>query len=344
MASPTTLPDTIRVVHQPEKTSKRLILESGPLPSLSHPADVLIKVAATCPCLGELDWAAQFPQFFPADREPVPGQDAAGTVVKVNSSDSSFKPGDEVFCRITAFKAGGCRDYAVVRAEELALKPEGLSWAEAAATPLSALTAWQALFYQGTLKKEAVTDNDESAKKANANIKVFIAGAGTSVGTWAVQFAAQAGAGAVIALCSGAKADVMKEFGATEIVDYTKTTAADWARSSGQEADLVLDCVGGESRAHLWDVLQDQGTFLSVCQDPMEVKPEGLKKTAQKACFFVMDSIGWQLAEIAKLVEVGKMRPVIDSVYPFDKFAEAFDRVEGRRAKGKVVIQVSEWA
>lgn len=343
MSTQSSLPDTIRVVHQPDRTSKRLVLESGPLPSLSHPSDVLIKVAATCPCLGELEWASQLPDLFPADRDPVPGQDAAGTVVRVNSA-GGFKPGDEVFCRITAFKAGGCRDYAVVSAEELALKPKGLGWADAAATPLSALTAWQALFYQGTLRKEALTDNDDAARKSNANQRVFIAGAGTSVGTWAVQFAALAGAGAVIALCSGAKADLMKGFGATEIVDYTKTTAANWAREGGKEVDLVLDCVGGESSAHLWQVIRDQGTFLSVCQDPMEVKPEGIGKTAKKACFFIMESHGWQLAEIAKLVEAGKGRPIVDSVYPFDKFAEAFDRVEGRRAKGKVVIQVSEWA
>lgn len=343
--STTPLPDTIRVVLQPGKTSHRLIMKPNqPMPSLSRPDDVLIKVAATSPCLGELDWAADLPHIFTEPRDPVPGQDVAGTVVSVGSSNNAgFVPGQEVFGRIKATRPGGCRDYAVVRADELAAKPAGLGWNEAVATPLSALTAWQALFYQGPLKKEAILENDQDARKANANLRVFIAGAGTSVGMWAVQFASLAGAADIISLCSGSKADLMREFGATELVDYTQTTTADWAsRNPGKEVDLMLDCVGGNSMSHLWSVVRDGGVFLSICRDPIEVRPEGNGKTLKKATFFIMDSLGWQLAELAPYVESGRVRPLVDSVYPFESFAEAFEKVEGRRAKGKVVIRISE--
>jgi NADPH:quinone reductase-like Zn-dependent oxidoreductase len=254
-----------------------------------------------------------------------------------------LSPGQAVFGRITATRPGGCRDYAVVRADELAVKPADLSWNEAAATPLSALTAWQALFYQGSLKKEGIFSEYGEARKANAAKKVFVAGAGSCVGMWAVQFASLAGAAEVVALCSGSKADLMREFGATEIVDYTRTSAAEWAsQSPANQADLVIDCVGGSSMGHLWEVVRDGGVFLSICQDPKDVRPEGNTKTLERQDFFIMDSVGSQLAELAPLVGSGKARPLVDSVLPFEKFAEAFEKVEGRRAKGKVVIRISE--
>ena len=341
MSIPSTLPDTIRVIHQPDKMSNHLVMDRGPLPTPSHPSDMLIKVKTTCPCLGELTWAAAYPQTFTSDREPVPGQDVAGIVVTA-PEDSGFKPGDEVFGRIEANRAGGCREYAVVRKEEMALKPKELGWVEGAATPLSALTAWQALFYQGTLDKEAVY-GDVQAKRSNAAKRVFIAGAGTTVGSWAVQFAALAGAGAVIALCSGSGAERVKGFGATEIVDYTKTTAEAWVHEDAQrEVDLVVDCIGGANMSHLWAVVRDGGSFVTIAGDPFAVKPEGNTKTLHKCGFFIVESLGTQLAELAKLVEAGKARPMVDGVFEFDQFAEAFDRVESRKAKGKVVIKVSE--
>jgi len=336
------LPKTIRAVYQADRTSKRLVMVETPMPKPSHPSDILIKVKATCPCLRELDWVTEHPHLFPVDREPVPGQDVAGTVVTA-PDDSGFKPGDRVFGRIEVARSGGCREYTIVAKEEMAILPEGLGWTEGVATPLSALTAWQALFYQGTLNKEAIY-GDAKAKTANAAQRVFIAGAGTSVGSWAVQFAALAGAGAVIALCSTSSAERIKNLGATEIVDYKKEAADHWVRQDAQrEADLVFDCAGGEGLAHLWNVVKDGGVLVGICDDVYGAKPEGNKKSLQKGGFFIVKSLGSQLAEIAKLVEAGKARPLVDDTkFGFDQFAEAFDLVESRRARGKVVINVSE--
>lgn len=341
MFVPSSLPKTIRAVHQPDKTSTHLVMVETHLPTFSHPSDMLIKVKATCPCLGELGWAAAFPQMFPAGREPVPGQDVAGTVVTA-PEDSGFKPGDEVFGRIEASRAGGCREYTVVRKEEMALKPKKLGWVGGVATPLSALTAWQELFYQGTLDKGSVY-GDAQAKRSNTGKRVFIAGAGTTVGSWAVQFAALAGAGAVIALASGSGEERIKGLGATEIVDYTKSTAEAWVREDTQrEVDLVVDCIGGASMGHLWAVVKDGGAFVSICGDPFAVKPQGNDKKLKKCGFFVVESLGTQLSELVGLVEAGKAKPIVDGVYGFEQFAEAFDRVESRKAKGKVVINVSK--
>ncbi|KFH48548.1 Reticulon-4-interacting protein-like protein [Hapsidospora chrysogenum ATCC 11550] len=337
------LPEKIRAVHQPDKTSKRLVMVEAPMPKPSQPSEMLIKVKATCPCLGELGWEANYPHMFTDAREPVPGQDVAGTVVTA-PEDSGFKAGDRVFGRISASRAGGCREYTVVSKEEMAILPNGLGWTEGVATPLSALTAWQAPFYQGTLNREAIY-GDAEAKRVNAAQRVFIAGAATSVGAWAVQFAALAGAGAVIGLCSTSSAERIKKLGATEIVDYKKETASDWVRQDPQrEADLVFDCVGGEGLAHLWDVVKDGGVFVSICGDPYGAKPDGNKKSMRKkGGFFIVESLGTQLAEIAKLVVAGKASPLVDDAkFRFDQFAEAFELVESRRARGKVVINVSE--
>ncbi|KAM0286224.1 hypothetical protein ACHAQH_000950 [Verticillium albo-atrum] len=340
MAPASSLPTTMRVVHQPNPESNNLIMTEGPIPTPETPSDMLIKVATTSPCLGELSWVANMPGAFPADKEPVPGQDVAGTVIEA-AAGSGFRPGDEVFGRITASRPGGCREYALVKKEEMALKPRGLSWEEAAATPLSALTAWQALFVQGLLDKAAVS-GDAEAKARNGRVRAFIAGAGTSVGTWAVRFAALAGASEVVALCSGAKADVMRGLGATDIVDYNRSSAEAWvAESQDREVDLVVDCVGGASMGQLWSVVKDGGTFLSICAEPENVKPAQSMKTPAKAVWFIVESLGEQLSEIAQLVEAGRAKPVIDSTVPFEQFQEAFDKVESRKTKGKVIIRVA---
>ncbi|GJC85534.1 putative zinc-binding oxidoreductase, mitochondrial [Colletotrichum liriopes] len=315
-------------------------MTEGPIPSPQSHSDVLIKVAATSPCLGELHWVKNMPGFFPADKEPVPGQDVAGTVIQADKT-TGFRPGDEVFGRITATYPGGCREYALVKKEEMSLKPKGLSWEEAAATPLSALTAWQALFVQGILDKAAIF-GDEEAKVRNGQKKVFIAGAGTSVGTWTVQFAALAGAGRVVALCSGTRADEVTKMGATDVVDYTQISVDVWVgEGQDREVDLVVDCVGGASMMSLWSVIRNGGTFLSICAPPESAKPAQSKKTLEKMSWFVVESLGEQLSEIAQLVEAGKAKPMIDSVVNFDQFQDAFDKVESRKTKGKVIIRVS---
>lgn len=335
------LPKTMRTILQPDRSSSHLIMETVPLPTPTHPNDVLVKVAATTPCLGELWWARDFPSSVPSDKEPVPGQDLAGTVVAAPPG-SSFSPGDEVFARVDASRPGAAREYALARESELALRPRSLSWVETTATPLSALTAWQCVFVRGTLEAGGVF-GDAEARRRNGEKRVLITAAGGSVGAWAVQFAAAAGAGAIVAVNSGAKEQLVRDLGATEFVDYTKVTVDAWAAEDpgSREVDLIVDCIGGPTMKNLWAALKDGGTFVSISMPPDMAKPEGYKKTPADSVFFIVDPLGSQLADIARLIDAGEFKPLVDSEMEFEQFQEAFDKVEGRKTSGKVIIKVS---
>ncbi|KAB5536465.1 hypothetical protein GE09DRAFT_328586 [Coniochaeta sp. 2T2.1] len=344
MASlPRSLPKTMRQLLQPSIHSPNLILTTAPVPTPSSPDDVLVRVAACAPCAGELLWAANFPGTIPTSKEMVPCQDLAGTVV--TSPVPKFQPGDRVFCRLDAARAGSAREYAVAKVSELAKVPEGLGWVDAAATPLSSLTAWQAVFVHGSLEVGGLK-GDETARERNGKKRVLITGAAGGVGGWAVQLASLAGAGGVVAVCGKGKEEKVRKLGATEVVDYTATSIEEWVAvdPGKREVDLVVDVVGGKSLAGCWAAVKEGGVILSVNTPPDMVKPAGLegKKKVEKSEFFIVEPLGSNLAEVAELVKGGKVRPVVDSVWPFDQFEKAFERLESGHGNGKIIIKVAE--
>lgn len=334
------LPSTMRAVIQPSPTSSQLTLTHTPVPTPS-PGQVLIKVIATAPCYSELTWLAQNPEFFPPDKELVPGQDVSGIVVR-SAPDSAFQPGDHVFCRLDATRPGGLRDYTIALESELAAKPASIDWVPATATPLSALTAWQALFEHGSLDSTALW-GDEAATQRNKAKKVLITAAGGSVGGFAVQLAVAAGVSAVVGVCSGGKAARVTSLGAASIIDYTSISVLEWMEKHGsaEEFDLVIDCVGGDTMTGLWAAVKDGGEFISVSDFPDRLRPQGCTKVLAKSEFFIVKSLGSQLTEIARLLENKVLQPLVDSVYEFDSFQGAFDKLDTRSAGGKIVIQVN---
>lgn len=340
MAQPT-LPSSMRAVRQKDKLAPDLTLVQTLVPVPSQPADVLVKVAATALCYSELTWVGQNPQFFPPDKELVPGQDISGTVVQAGPS-SSFKVGDEVFCRIDATRPGGLRDYTLALESELALKPASLDWIAAAATPLSALTAWQAVFTNGNLEQSALF-GDEAAKERNGNRRVLVTAAGGSVGGFAIQLAASAGASAVVGVCSTDKVEQVQSLGATDVVDYKKQGIDVWVKENPQdrEFNLVVDCVGGDSMVGLWTAVKDGGQIISVSDMPDRLRPEGTTKKSATSKFFIVESLGSQLADISRLLEEGRLKPLVDSVYEFNEYQKAFDKLDRRTARGKIVVKVS---
>jgi len=345
MAS-TTLPTTMKTLLQPSRQSDEVILTTAPVPTPSHPQDVLVRVHATCPCAGELLWAKNFPESAPEDKVLVPCQDLSGTVVKAPADGSfNFAPGDRVYCRIEFSRAGAARDYTLARASELAKIPSNLNWVDAAAVPLSALTAWQALFVQGTLDAAGIK-GDAAARERNGAIRVLITGAGGGIGTWAVQLAALAGAKGVVAVCGGDKADAVRKLGATEVVDYRQTSVEEWAVAdpSARECQLVVDMVGGKTLTGCWTAVSQGGTIISVNTPPDMAKPAKLEKKVSQSLFFIVEPLGSNLAQIGELIEAGKLRPTVDSVWEFGDFKKAFARVESGHAKGKIVIKVSDEA
>ncbi|KAK0704615.1 hypothetical protein B0H67DRAFT_557384 [Lasiosphaeris hirsuta] len=341
--APTTLPQTMKTLLQASRQSTEVIFTTAPVPTPTHPEDVLVRVHAAAPCAGELRWAVDFPDSVPTSKVLVPCQDLAGTVI-TSPANSGFAAGDRVYCRIDAGRAGAARDYALPRVSELAKVPSNLDWIKAAATPLSALTAWQAIFVQGTLDAAGIK-GEAKAREQNAKVRVLVTGAAGGVGSWVVQLAALAGAKSVVAVCSGDKEEAVRQLGATEVVDYQKTTIADWvAEDAVREVDLVIDLIGGKTLAGCWAAVRTGGTLISINTPPDVVKPVGLDKPVAKSLFFIVEPLGSNLAQIGELIEAGKARPTVDSVWEFANFKAAFERLESGHAKGKIVIKVSDVA
>ncbi|RYP29798.1 hypothetical protein DL767_006539 [Monosporascus sp. MG133] len=337
---PAGLPEKVKTILQPDIRTTKLILTETPFPRPLDPDDVLVRVHATAPCNGELMWAQMEPKLIPDNKLPVPCQDLAGTVVSAQL-DSGFAVGDDVFCRIDATRPGAGREYTIAKKRELAHKPKSLSWVDAAATPLSSLTAWQALFVHGTLDAAGI-HGDAAAREQNGKQRVLITGAGGSVGGWAVQLAALAGAGVVVAVCGPDKEAAVKQLGATEALNYRETSVREWATTdAGRQVDLVVDCIGGETLAGCWIPVREGGVMISVNTPPDMVKPAGLNKKLAKSLFFIVDPYGKNLKEIATLIEAGKVKPLVDSVWEMNDFQKAFERLEEGHAKGKIIIKIS---
>lgn len=344
------LPPTIKAVRQPDPRYQSLTLSDIPLPTLSSPDQRLIRVRTAAPCLHELTWELSTAAAFadaPDDRLRVPCTECAGVVVEAPGAEGDgFRPGDEVFFRIGVGSVGCLREYTVARTSELALKPKSLSWEQAAATPLSALTAWQGLFNhsEGLLSKEAV-HGDTAAREQNSKTTVLITGAAGGVGSWAVQLAAAAGAGRIIAACGPSNIDAVKRLGATDTIDYTAQSIADWVAQdpANPKCDLVLDVVGGSTLASCWGAIKQGGVMLTISPRAGEaINPPAGAKSVAKSVWFLVEASGSDLQEIAKLLGTGRCTPVVDSVFPFLDYQAAFDRVEGGHSKGKVIIKVSD--
>lgn len=326
---------TIQAVFQPDPTSRHLELKALPRPSPKVEQHV-IAVRATAACRDELGWEEADPDVFKdSKRERVPGVEGSGVVEEAPAS-SPFKRGDQVFWATDAWETGAARSLTLVEGAQLAHKPESLDWVNAAATPLSALSAWQGLFEHGSLDDKAITAHDGAAKKANAQ-RVLITGAGGGVGSWAVKLAHAAGAH-VIALCSPGKAEAVKKFGAAEIIDYTSTSVDKWAQSN-ERVDLVFDCAGGKVLPTLWGAVKDGGSFVAITGEPAESQPPSAKPKVAK--WFLVNTRR-NLPDIAKLVDEAKLTPLVDSVLPFDQFAEVWRKADEGKTTGKVVLTVSK--
>ncbi|KAF2399266.1 NAD(P)-binding protein, partial [Trichodelitschia bisporula] len=306
------LPATVPTILQPSPDSDKLILTSLPPPTPDEVNTHLLRILATAPCPGELTWASAFPTaVFPPGQDSttrplVPGPDLVGIVLS-SPADSKFQPGTRVFSRTPALRPGNARKYATAPEHELAAVPEGLSDEMAVATPMGAETGWQGLFVHGGLAPPMESD----AEARNKDRSVFVTGASGAVGGWAVQLARAVGVGRIVGVCSGANVDFVKGLGATEVIDYRATSVADWVASGGGKVDLVLDCVGGAMLSQSWHAVRQGGRVVSIVGDPEGVRPEGVGVGAE-GCFFIMESVGGQLEEVARLIERGVVRPVVD--------------------------------
>jgi NADPH:quinone reductase-like Zn-dependent oxidoreductase len=209
-----------------------LKIEETPRPEPKS-GEVLIRVHGAG--VNPVDWKIR--EGYTNHKLPlVPGWDVAGVIEKVGPEVTSLKPKDEVYGYFDLSRNGAYADYVAVPAEEVALKPKSLDFTKAAAVPLAALTAWQGLFDVGGLKPGQ---------------KVLIHAAAGGVGSFAVQFAKWKGAH-VIGTASGRNVQFVRELGADEVIDYTKTAFEE----AVDNVDLVFDTMGGETQKRSWQVLK----------------------------------------------------------------------------------------
>ena len=257
------------------------------------------------------------------------GSDIAGRVEAVGKSVKQFKPGDEVFGDISADGWGGFAEYVCVHENALALKPSNLSFEEAAAVPMAAVTALQGIRYAGQIRPGQ---------------KVLIHGASGGVGTFALQLAKSFGA-EVTAVCSTRNLDMARSIGADHVIDYTRE---DFARN-GKQYDLILATNGDRSISDYRRALSPKGIYVQTGGSMRQMTQAMLQgpwisKTGSQK----MGNMGVakpnqnDLVLIKELLEAGKVKPVVDRCYPLAETAEAIRYFEEGHAQGKVVITVTQ--
>ena len=215
---------------------------------------------------------------------------------------------------------GAEADYTIALPGELAPKPRPLDYVQAAAVPLSALTAWQGLFEHASLV---------------AGQTILIHGGAGGVGVFAVQLARWAGAH-VIATASARNRDFLRELGADEFIDYTTTRFEDVVH----DVDLVFDLVGGDTLQRSWQVIKLGGTLVSVVSPRPSF--EEAKARDVHAAWFVVEPNREQLIQIGELIDAGKLRSIIDAVFPLSQARQAYEQGTKGHMRGKIVLRVAD--
>ncbi|QBD76404.1 NADP-dependent oxidoreductase [Ktedonosporobacter rubrisoli] len=298
---------------------EQLFYEDAPQPE-PGPGEVLVRVHATGVIAPELTWPETYETKAGKVRDlPIPGHDLSGVVAAVGPGVSDIALGTEVYA-LTAFDRDGAEaEYAIGLPSELASKPRSLDHVQAAAVPLTALTAWQAYFEHAGL---------------TAGQTVLVTGAAGGVGVFAVQIASWAGAH-VIGTASGRNLDFLRELGAHEAIDYTATRFDEVVH----DVDVVLDTVGGETQERSWKVLKKGGVLISVANPP---SPEQAKAHGVRSVWFIVEPNRQQLGQIAELIDAGHVRPIIDTVLPLAQARQAFAQGASGHTRGKIVLRVKE--
>jgi NADPH:quinone reductase-like Zn-dependent oxidoreductase len=323
------LPKSIRSILLNTKTGRLALIQTSTPnpPSNEH----LIRVHTTALTNGELTWAA----YCPWPEQHVPGYDVAGTIVS-EVPGSKFKIGDEIYGRVNAMREGTAREYATILPSETAIRPKGLTLEEASTIPMSAETAWQALFSEAGLQEPSTERLSENLAIGRGK-RILITAASGGVGIFAVQLAKLIGA-YVVGTCGSSNADFVGSLGADEVIDYRTTSVKNWvAGDEDKKFDVILEG-SGKNVEELWGVLRQGGMMSAYAPgfaEPKDGIPDGVKGR-----WFVMESSGLQLEKISQFIEKGKLRTAVDKVYSMEQFQEAFDRAHSGRAKGKVVIKM----
>lgn len=287
--------------------------------------------------------AGAFRQIRPYSFPQIAGNELSGTVAALGSGVTGLAVGDAVFARVDKALLGAFASSVAIDASLVALAPRSLDLMDAAGVPLAALTAWQAL---GSERLD-IGPGD----------RLLVTGAAGGVGLIAIQLAKRAGA-YVTVTASAAGEPLVRRLGADDVIDYRHRSVS----SGGERFDKVFDLVGGEALEDLVASVRPGGCIVSVAGPltpgsldaelsgvkqwfvplVLRLRSRAIRRRARAAGvsyqYFFMRPDGGQLAELATLIDQGGLEVVIDSRFPADHFAEAFARLESRRAKGKIVL------
>jgi NADPH:quinone reductase-like Zn-dependent oxidoreductase len=295
-----------------------LKFEEVPLPQPAA-GELLIRVHAAA--VNPVDWRIREGHTKARITHSLPlilGWDVSGNVEAMGPGVTRFHKGDEVFARPDITRNGAYAEFIVVRESEVALKPKSIDHIHAAAIPLAALTAWQALFDKGHL---------------SAGQKVLIHAASGGVGGFAVQLAKWKGA-IVTGTASGRNQSFIAELGVDEAIDYEKTRFEDTVH----DMDLVFDTIGGEVQQRSWRVLKKGGMLVSVVSLPSA--GEAAIRGVRSAYLSVQPNSG-ELAELARLADAGNVNPIVETVLPLAEARRAQELSEGGHTRGKIVLKVA---
>ncbi len=280
---------------------------------------VLIRIHAAS--VNPMDWklrSGAMKDLIPLELPTGAGQDVAGEIAAIGDGVDEFKVGDAVYAMMGITPAGAYAEYVVLDRTAVARKPDTLDFVSAAAVPMGALTAWQAIVDLGGLK---------------AGDRLFIHAAGGNVGSWAVMIGHALGAH-VTAAASAKDRDHVIALGADVFVDYEAGPFEQAAR----DMDLVFDPLAGDIQARSWGVIKPGGILVStlVAKEPEEAKARGVRAAEVRG-----HSDGAQLALIAKMIDERKLGPQIGRVMPLDQAAEAQKLGEASQVNGKIVLEIA---
>jgi NADPH:quinone reductase-like Zn-dependent oxidoreductase len=291
--------------------------EDAPRPQ-AGPGEVLIRVHASS--VNPVDWkvrAGYMQQMIKYKLPMIPGWDVSGVVEAIGSGATRLKAGEIVYCLADLSRDGSYADYVVVKESVVALKPKSIDHTTAAAIPLAALTAWQAL-------------NDGA--KLSTGQTLLIHGAAGGVGTFAVQFAKMKGA-RVIATASKKNHEFLRSLGADETIDYNTTKFEEVVHG----VDAVLDTITGETMERSWQVMKKGGILVSILEPPSPEKAAAHGVRCHHT--FVQGNLE-QLNQIAKLVDGGKLKIIIEKIFPLAEARAAQESNATGHTRGKIALRV----
>jgi NADPH:quinone reductase-like Zn-dependent oxidoreductase len=315
-------------------SSDQLDIQSVPVPTKLGNEEILVRVHASSVNPVDVKMIEGLYSYVLWRKLPARcGFDVSGVVERVGTGVTKFKPGDEVFGMASPRRIGTWAELAILKERELCLKPKSISHTQAATLPMVALTSFQALVYKC---------------KFHYGHSVLVLGGAGGTGTMAIQIAKAMGASKVYATCSSKNKEFLEqELGVDRAIDYTTEDFAEILKND--PVDIIYDCVGKrEEWSKAYPIIKKDGHFITI--QPGSLGKGLLATTFTKGKLLVVQDIhfhimmttgsGKDLETISRLVDEGKLKPIVQEVVPIENVRHAVDQVNSGHTRGKIAIEV----